>query len=237
MKTRLTRQGTLHYLECTDCGIEKTTRFQRAKPLCKPCGHKHRRVENRDVNGLRECRVCRENKPATTEHYHYHTKATGKLKGTCKPCDQARRSQWNKDNPERHNSHTRKTFAKNYSRWKQNPAWVMKQRVGSAVANFLSKQTIPGYKQRPTFDALPYTPEQLVEHLEKQFDDKMTWDNYGTYWHVDHIYPQSKLPFDSLDHINFLTCWALTNLRPLEASANMSKGAKVIDDLVEGHKE
>lgn len=234
MKTRITRNGTIHYLECIDCGLEKTTKSQRQKALCKPCGHKHRKLENRDVNGLRECRTCKEKKPATNEHYHWHTKSKGRLKGVCKPCDDARRSQWNKDNPERHNEHGRRTFAKNYKKNRANPVWVMKRRVGSAVANFLAKQDTPGHKQRPTFEALPYTAEQLVEHLESQFDDKMTWDNYGTYWHVDHIYPQSKLPFDSLDHPNFLKCWALENLRPLEAKENIMKSDKV---LAEGHKE
>jgi len=74
---------------------------------------------------------------------------------------------------------------------------------------------------------LPYTQEQLKEHLENQFDSKMTWDNYGTYWHIDHIYPQSLLPYDSLEHPNFQKCWALENLRPLEAKANIKKGNKV----------
>jgi hypothetical protein len=35
-----------------------------------------------------------------------------------------------------------------------------------------------------TWRLLPYTPHQLKQHLEAQFDDKMTWDNYGSYWHM-----------------------------------------------------
>lgn len=232
MKTRITRYGTLHYLECVDCGTEKTTRSQMQKPLCKLCGHKHRRVESKDREGIRECRLCKKRKPATNEHYHWHTKSTGKLKTTCKPCDTIRKSQWNKDNAERHNEHNRRTFAKNYKKYRTNPVWVMKRRVSSAVSNFLSKRD--GYKSKQTFEALPYTPEQLVEHLENQFDDKMTWDNYGSYWSLDHIYPQSKLPYDSLDHPNFIKCWALENLRPLEATENLRKGNRV---LGEGNKK
>ena len=40
----------------------------------------------------------------------------------------------------------------------------------------------------------------------------------------DHVYPQSKLPFDSLEHLNFQKCWALENLRPLSAAENFKKG-------------
>ncbi len=33
---------------------------------------------------------------------------------------------------------------------------------------------------------------QYKTHLEKQFSNKMNWDNYGSYWEVDHIIPLSK---------------------------------------------
>ena len=79
-----------------------------------------------------------------------------------------------------------------------------------------------------TFEHLPYTPKQLREHLEAQFDEHMTWENYGDYWHVDHIYPQSLLPYDSYDDPNFQKCWALENLQPLEAIENLKKSNKII---------
>lgn len=74
---------------------------------------------------------------------------------------------------------------------------------------------------------LPYTFEELKIHLESQFDEKMNWQNYGSYWHVDHIYPQSALPYVSMEEENFKKCWALENLRPLEAIANIKKSNKI----------
>ena len=56
----------------------------------------------------------------------------------------------------------------------------------------------------------------------------MNWENYGE-WHIDHIYPQSKLPYDSMEHPNFLKCWALDNLQPLWAEENRKKSNKVLD--------
>jgi len=45
---------------------------------------------------------------------------------------------------------------------------------------------------------------------------------------VDHIYPQSLLPYDSYDDPNFQKCWALENLQPLEAIENLKKSNKII---------
>lgn len=75
---------------------------------------------------------------------------------------------------------------------------------------------------------LPYTMQELRQHLENQFDNKMSWENYGIYWHIDHIHPQSLLLYTSMMDDNFKKCWALENLRPLEAIENMKKSNKLV---------
>ena len=80
---------------------------------------------------------------------------------------------------------------------------------------------------------------QLRQHIERQFDDNMNWDNYGIYWHIDHIIPQSCLPYTSMEEDNFKKCWALNNLRPLEAKENMTDGStrirhKMYTNLIKG---
>lgn len=76
---------------------------------------------------------------------------------------------------------------------------------------------------------LSYTMDELKKHLENRFDNKMTWDNYGIYWHIDHIYPQSLLLYVSMSDDNFKKCWSLDNLRPLEATENMRKSNKLVE--------
>ena len=62
-----------------------------------------------------------------------------------------------------------------------------------------------------------------------KFTEGMTLDNHGIYgWHIDHIIPQSKLLYDSMDHPNFQKCWALENLQPLWAKDNLSKSNKIL---------
>ena len=65
-----------------------------------------------------------------------------------------------------------------------------------------------------------------MKHLEGQFDQNMTWDNYGSHWHVDHIIPQSVFEPANVQHLKW--CWSLDNLRPLEASKNVSKNNSII---------
>jgi hypothetical protein len=73
-------------------------------------------------------------------------------------------------------------------------------------------------------ELIGYTASQLREHLEQQFTPEMTWENYGSYWHIDHIRPQSWFTYDSAECESFKNCWSLNNLQPLEASINLSKG-------------
>ena len=70
-----------------------------------------------------------------------------------------------------------------------------------------------------------FTITELVSHLEKQFDSNMNWDNYGSYWHVDHIKPLSK--FKLPDEMGL--AWNLDNLQPLEGIENIRKSNKYIE--------
>jgi predicted transcriptional regulator len=76
---------------------------------------------------------------------------------------------------------------------------------------------------------LPFSIQQLKEHLESKFDEKMNWDNYGSYWDVDHIYPQSLLQYDNMQHENFLKTWSLDNLQPLSKIENIKKSNKLME--------
>ncbi len=73
-----------------------------------------------------------------------------------------------------------------------------------------------------------YTLNDLRNHLERHFEDGMTWDNYGKFgWHIDHIIPVSVFNFKSIHDIDFKRCWALSNLRPLWAEENWKKNNKL----------
>lgn len=71
---------------------------------------------------------------------------------------------------------------------------------------------------------LGYNRGDLVSHIERQFLDGMTWGNYGE-WHIDHIIPVSKMVKEGTTDPSIINC--LTNLRPMWASDNISKGSSV----------
>lgn len=68
-----------------------------------------------------------------------------------------------------------------------------------------------------------YSQEHLRCRIEFQFKAGMNWDNYGD-WHLDHIKPVSR--FVSQGETNPRIVNALSNLQPLWAEENMSKGSK-----------
>lgn len=90
------------------------------------------------------------------------------------------------------------------------------------------------------YDYLPYTIQELKQHLEAQFEPWMTWLNCGVYnkkiwndqdqitwrWQIDHIIPQSKFIFNSIRDESFLKCWSLSNLKPLSSKNNILKNKK-----------
>lgn len=135
-----------------------------------------------------------------------------------------KQKEWLENNRESYRNKRRAYERTYYSNKYQNDInYRLKTVVSVAVRNALKGNTKGG----KTFDYLPYTPEQLKEHLEKQFQPGMSWDNYGE-WEIDHIFPQSLLPYDSLDHPNFQRCWALENLQPLGKIENIIKSNKII---------
>ena len=81
-------------------------------------------------------------------------------------------------------------------------------------------------KSAPTLKLLDVPNiEFLWQHLEKKFQPGMTRENYGL-WHVDHIIPCAS--FDFSDPKQQKKCFHYTNLQPLWATDNFSKGAKII---------
>jgi len=86
-----------------------------------------------------------------------------------------------------------------------------------------------------------WTADDLIKHLENQFQPGMSWDNYGRKvgircWEIDHIIPinaknaNNEYIFKNLHDPksdDFKKCMALENLQPLWALDNNRKNNKV----------
>ena len=92
-------------------------------------------------------------------------------------------------------------------RTRMNSALKGKSKTGSAVRN------------------MGCTGQEACDCLESLFDEQMTWDNWGSYWEVDHIYPIAAANLQ--DRVEFIAVNNWQNLQPLEAISNLKKGDKV----------
>jgi len=72
--------------------------------------------------------------------------------------------------------------------------------------------------------------DYLMHYIQEQFTKGMSWDNYGFYgWHIDHIRPCAS--FDLSKEQSQKECFHYSNLQPLWAEENLSKGSKIIDNI------
>jgi hypothetical protein len=62
------------------------------------------------------------------------------------------------------------------------------------------------------------------EHIEKRFEEGMTWDNYGE-WHIDHVIP---LKYGNPTFEEVMTRLHYKNTQPLWAEDNLRKNNKSI---------
>ena len=106
---------------------------------------------------------------------------------------------------------------------KNDPLFRLKLSVKSRLHNFLKKKSIT--KANKTFDIVGCTPIELKRHLENQFTEGMTWNNYGFYgWHMDHKIP---LDYGKTEEEIYKLCH-FNNIQPLWWKENFSKGCKIL---------
>jgi hypothetical protein len=79
-------------------------------------------------------------------------------------------------------------------------------------------------KDNKTFDIVGCSPEFLKEFLENKFTEGMSWDKMGKDIHIDHIIPLSSAKTE--EEVYGLCHY--TNLQPLWAYDNLSKGDKIL---------
>lgn len=131
-------------------------------------------------------------------------------------------SEWRDKNREQINENTRLWYL---NRRRTDPGFRLKSNTRTAVWTCLKERNVAKY--RSTFELLGYTLEELMVHLEKQFTEGMTWDNYGE-WHVDHKIPMNSFNFETTEDREFKLCWCLDNLQPLWGSDNLSKSTRLL---------
>jgi hypothetical protein len=156
-----------------------------------------------DSYKYKTCIRCNENKNMTD----FHTiKLNTCIKAICKMCE----------------SNDIKKYKNNYYRKNiNNVNWKIVNALRSRLYNVLKNQNTK--KNNSTMELTGCTMEELKIYLENQFQQGMTWENHGS-WHIDHIKPCCS--FDLTKEEEQKKCFHFTNLQPLWAEDNLSKGGK-----------
>ena len=230
-----------HYNLCKVCrnlrkAEQELTKKTRVKPIktkegksCtrKDCQHGNTIQPfsnfNKRLSGYRpECRDCQSKEKKVYQKANMDIIRAGNAR-------------WRAKNPEKYKESNRESSRKYAKRRRANSGMRLDHSMGTAMYHALLDQ-----KEGRHWETLvPYSLDDLIEHLSKQFYihpetlEPMTWDNYGSAWHVDHIIPRSSFDYLSELDQDFQDCWSLANLQPLWQEANLAKSAKSVEEWAE----
>ena len=191
---------------CNECGLEKSL-SEFYKRTDTPTGYR---------NNCKECKL--KNNHTWLKENKEKVSSVGKI--------------WRKKNKETIRERIKEWEIKNYrklrdrknkrakERRKEAPIFNLKNKVRCRLRKYLMILNIT--KKNKTFEIVGCTPEFLKEHLEAQFINGMRWDNRSE-WHIDHIIPLSSAKTEE----ELYKLCHYSNLQPLWAGDNLSKGTKV----------
>ncbi len=197
---------------------------------------------------MKTCYKCKIEKPLD-DFYNLSSSKDGK-QYNCKEC---RRKEYQKNREKNNkyyekNKQKKKEYQKQYREknkqkikiyYKNNKEKINKAKRSKYNKEYLFKirclltnRTAISFKRKRwvknsrNIEMLGCSYEKAFKHIENQFTEGMSWDNHTKYgWHIDHIIPlasaKTEEELKSLCHY--------TNLQPLWAEENLSKGAKIID--------
>jgi hypothetical protein len=80
------------------------------------------------------------------------------------------------------------------------------------------------YKSGSAIKDLGCSMEFFIAYIQEKFYGKMTWNNYGSYWQLDHI--KELWEFDLTKRSQFKKAVHFTNLQPLTIQDHKKKSAK-----------
>jgi hypothetical protein len=184
---------------CSKCNQEKNLdQFYKSKTckdgytiICKKCFLKRHYTPTPNKKLCKECKL-----PLTIENglNSGHKRKNGSIifANRCKTCIKSFRNKWAKNRRS-------KIDIKLY------------ESIKVCINTNLKKET-----SISTIEHLGCNIKEYKQYLEQQFTPEINWDNYGTYWEIDHIYPLSKGG-----------SFHYTNTRPLSIYENRVKYNKI----------
>jgi hypothetical protein len=221
---------------CEICKKEKSgSEFHYNRLVCKSCVAEQTKEENnraKETDPPKKCRKCTTEKQAT--EYRHNT-------CVCKECEKTDLYEWRKNNPEKFKEICKRyrekpDYNEKLSTWKRTSykndlIYRTKQLYRNRIRSLVKKE-----HRNPNIylELLGCSYQQLLAWFEFNFKEDMTWNNMGTYWHIDHTTPCAS--YDFTDDASIRECFHWKNLAPMVGEENLSKANKINVTLITYYK-
>lgn len=181
----------------------------------------------------------------------------------------AKNKQWRAENKEhvtaKHKEwraiHGKEDDKKQWQKRKNDPTYKAYHNAYRREYDKMKRKTDPHYKIKSNFmrrlrqvvhaesralhtaELLGCSVEDFKVHLEAQFDENMSWENYSnTGWHIDHIVPCAYFDLTRKSHQR--RCFNWMNMQPMWSTENIIKkddmteeGERILELLIEKFPE
>jgi hypothetical protein len=178
------------------------------KDKCDNCLEKQKAVLNNLKNGFKKCTKCLHLK--SVEEFGIRTYENYEsCRSACKNCEYL------------------------YNKQKRNEVYYklitnLRNRLYQAVVLKSIK------KSDKTLNLIGTSSNHIRNWLEYQFNSKMNWNNYGSYWVIDHVIPCNSFNLEMKNEQQ--KCFHWTNLRPLSNEENSKKSDKILPHIILLHE-
>ena len=213
---------------CKECNSTDNKKHKwYAGPTCRACYYKTYHTKNRDKH-LNEMKEYRENNKEKCKELKDAWYEENKEKAALKKREwldnnleyvAEHKKEYNKTNRDKiYKAHRQYVSMKMETDVNFKLAVNLRSRFSSAIKN--------NHKSGSAVDDLGCSIDEFKNYLESKFVDDMSWSNYNhKTWHIDHIRPLSS--FDLTNRDELLKACHYTNMQPLWAKDNLSKGKRL----------
>ena len=204
---------------CNKCKIEKQLNnfpFRNKEkgylmPYCFPCNAERRRIydKTKNINIDISNKLCSKCDIDKSINEFYFDKSKNDFSSVCKLCMSARQKK------NRHKINERRKI------YKQNPKIRIKENLQIRLYSLVKKNQ----NSKSLSKYLGCSKDFFINWIDSQLYGKMTMDNYGKIWHIDHCKPCKSFDFSKEEQIK--ECFSWKNMRPLYAEANLTKSSSI----------
>jgi hypothetical protein len=214
---------------CSQCNIEKEfTEFHKQRTrragyqsYCKKCINQYYIKNKEQIKEQKKQYYIKNKEQKKEQNKQYYIKNKEQRKEYNKQYvikNREQLKQYRIKNKEQISKQTKKYMN---NRMKTDPLFALTCRIRCLIRGSITNK---GYtKKSKTHEILGIDWMGLKEHMERQFIGGMNWENRDQ-WHIDHIIPLATAQCeDDIIKLNHYT-----NLQPLWAEDNFSKGSKIL---------